>query len=446
MYFSEQWLRRMERRADVERERRIEGGKETGSRRFATAISTLDKAFIAASQAANKALERLKEEPSLAVVVFTENYDKNVVLEGISKVLSKVPIIGAIVPDTIYNEESIVPRGIGVALWATNSADVIPFLIKGITRSEEAIVEDIRRFFDRSKIKRKYAYLLGIAPNISDDIPTKLARVFGKVAEFFDGVYVGVVGEFKPSPWSVIYNGDTYSDHVSAFIIESDVKFGTLLSQGFHPFIPFKVTSVEDSVIKELNNIPVVEVFRGILQRMGYSDEDLADPIKAGKILSRFYVDDEDLADPIKAGKILSRFYVEVADPSRHGRFKTSIIKSLDDRGLKVSTEISVNDTLWFAKADLEDMLEGTRKGVQLALSYVKDSSPAGFIIFENYTRISALGDEINKDKSNIRILSNLGFLGIPTVAEIIIHPDFYSGSQSGVMLGTLLANKGEQP
>jgi hypothetical protein len=118
----------------------------------------------------------------------------------------------------------------------------------------------------------------------------------------------------------------------------------------------------------------------------------------------------------------------------------------LDDRGLKVSTEISVNDTLWFAKADLEDMLEGTRKGVQVALSYVKDSSPAGFIIFENYTRISALGDEINKDKSNIRILSNLGFLGIPTVAEIIIHPDFYSGSQSGVMLGTLLANKGEQP
>ncbi len=426
MYFSEQWLRRMGRRADVERERRIEGGKETGSRRFATAISTLDKAFIAASQAANKALERLKEEPSLAVVVFTENYDKKVVLEGISKVLSKVPIIGAIVPDTIYNEESIVPRGIGVALWATNSADVIPFLIKGITRSEEAIVEDIRRFFDRSKIKRKYSYLLGIAPNISDDIPTKLARVFGKVAEFFDGVYVGVVGEFKPSPWSVIYNGDTYSDHVSAFIIESDVKFGTLFSQGFHPFIPFKVTSVEDSVIKELNNIPVVEVFRSILQRMGYSDEDLA--------------------DPIKAGKILSRFYVEVADPSRHGRFKTSIIKSLDDRGLKVSTEISVNDTLWFAKSDLEDMLEGTRKGVQVALSYVKDSSPAGFIIFENYTGISALGDEINKDKSNIRILSNLGFLGIPTVAEIIIHPDFYSGSQSGIMLGTLLANKGEQP
>jgi len=419
-------MRRMERRQEFERERRIEGGKETGSNRFATAISTLDKGFIAASQAANNALERLREDPSLAVVVFTENYNKKVVLEAISKVLPNVPTIGAIVPDTIYNEESIVPKGIGVALWATNSADIVPFLIKGISRSEEAIVEEIRKFLEGSKIKRKYAYVLGIAPNILEGVSIKLARVFGKVSEFFDGVYLGVVGEFKASPWSVIYNGDTYSDHVAAVIIESDVKFGTLLSQGFHPFIPFKVTSSEDSVIKELNDIPVMEVFRNIFRRMGYTDEDLQ--------------------DPIKAGKILSKFYVEVADPSRHGTFKTSIIQSLDNRGLKVGTEVYPNDTVWLAKADPEDMLEGTRRGVQRALSYVKDSSPAGFIIFENYARINALGEDISKDKSNIRLLSNLGFLGIPTVAEIIIHHDFYSGSQSGVMLGTLLANKGEQP
>ncbi len=426
MYFSEQWLRRMERRAEPERERRIEGGKETGSMRFATAISNLDKAFIAASQAVNKALDRLKEEPSLAVVVFTENYDKKVILEAINKFLPKVPMIGAIVPETIYNEESLITRGVGVALWATNSADIVPILIKGISRPEENIVEEIREFFNRSVIKRKYSYLLGIAPNVHDDLPTKLARIFGKVAEFLDGIYVGVVGEFRASPWSVIYNGETYSDHVAAVIIESDVKFGTLLSQGFHPFFPFKVTSVGDSIIKELNEVPVMEVFKNLFYRMGYSAEDLM--------------------DPIKVGKILSKFYIEVADPSRHGRFRASVIRFLDERGLKVNTEVSANDTVWLARAQLEDMLESTRRGVQRALSYVKDASPVGFLIFENYARISVLGDDMIKDKSNLRILSNLGFLGIPTVAEILIHPDFYSGSQSGIMFGLLFANKEEQP
>lgn len=67
-------------------------------------------------------------------------------------------------------------------------------------------------------------------------------------------------------------------------------------------------------------------------------------------------------------------------------------------------------------------------------------------IIFENHMRIQALGDDIDKDKSALRSALGLSFLGIPTVGEIIVHPDFYSGAHSGVMLGMLLANKVEQP
>ncbi len=426
MYFSEQWLRRIERHGGGERERRIEGGGNITSRRFATYISTQEKPFLAGSQAVNKALEKLGENPSMAFVVMTANYDKKVVLEAIKKTLQGVPIIGAIVSDTIYNENTIANTGVGVALWATDSADITPFIIKGLVREEDELVKEIRQRFEELKIKRKYTYLLGIVPNVLEGLSVKMSKVLIRVSEMFDAAFVGVVGDFKPSPWSIIYNSDTYSDHFAFLIIESDVKFGTLLSYGFHPTIPFKVTSAEDSVIKELNDTPVIDILRGLFERRGY--------------------DENELKDPVKAGKILSRFQVAVADPSKAGRFKGSIIQSLDTSGLKIMTDVSTNDTVWIVEANLEEMIESTRKGVQKALGYIQDANAAGMIIFENHMRIQALGDDIDKDKSVLRSVLGLSFFGIPTVGEIIVHPNFYSGAHSGVMLGMLLANKVGQP
>lgn len=420
-------MRRMERRGSGgERERRIEGGGNITSRRFATYISTQEKPFLAGSQAVNKALEKLGENPSMAFVVITANYDKKVVLEAIKKTLEGVPIIGVIVSDTIYNEDTIADTGVGVALWATDSSDITPFIIKGLVRNEDDLVKEIRERFESLKIKRKYTYLLGVVPNVLEGLSVKMSRVLIRVSEMFDAIFVGVVGDFKPSPWSIIYNAETYSDHFAFVIVESDVKFGTLLSYGFHPTMPFKVTSADDSVIKELNDTPVIDIFMDLFGRRGYSDSELR--------------------DPIKAAKILSKFQVAVADPSKAGRFKGSIIQSLDPSGLKIMTDVSVNDTLWIVEANLEEMIESTRKGIQKALGYIQNASAAGMLIFENHMRIQALGDDVDKDKSALKSALGLSFLGIPTVGEIVVHPDFYSGAHSGVMLGLLLANRFEQP
>jgi len=420
-------MRRMERKVDTGgRERRIEGGGNVVSRRFATFISNQEKPFIAGSQSVNKALEKLGEDPSCAFVVMTSNYDKKVVLEAINKNLGNVPILGAIVDDVIYNEESIVHEGVGVALWATDSADISPFIVKGLSRSEEELVKEIRSIFENLKIKRKYTYLVGVVPNVIEGVGLKISRVLTRVSEFMDAAIVGIVGDFKPSPWSIIFNGETYSDHFAFFIIESDAKFGTLFSYGFHPVLPLKITSAQDSIVVELNDIPAYEVFRDFLKRKGFNETDVS--------------------SPQKVVQILTRFQVAVADPSKHGRFKGSIIQSLDSSGMRLMTDVSINDTLWIMEFSLEDMFESTQKGVHKSLSHIQDSHGAGMLIFENSMRIRALGEEIDKDKSILRRSLGLAFLGIPTVGEVIIHPEFYSGMHSGVMVGTLFANKVEQP
>ncbi len=420
-------MRRMERRGGEEGgERRIEKGGDVVSRRFATYISTQSKPFIAGSQAINKALEKLGEKPSFAFVVITSDYDKNVVLEALKKGASDVPMIGVMVDDIIYNEETITDKGVGVALWATDSADITPIIVKGLSRKEEDIANDIKKKIESMSIKRKYTYLLGVVPNTLEGLNLKISSALGKISEYLDAALVGVVGDFKPSPWSIVFNGETYSDHFAFVIIESDVKFGTLFAHGFHPSLPLKVTSAQDSVIIELNDAPVYEIFRNYLQRRGFTERDIS--------------------DPVKASKILTKFQVAIADPSKSGRFKGSIIRSLDGNGMRILTDVSSGDTLWIMESSLEDMSESAQKGVQKALGMIQDAYGAGAIIFENSVRLRALEESLENDKSNLRKTLGLSFLGIPTVSEIVLHPEFYSGAHSGVMAGTLLANRVKQP
>ena len=417
------------KRGREEEERRPRRGDRSGSRyRFAVGVSDSDTPGTVGYQAANAAMEALGAEPSFAFVAISHHHEKNrkTILESVKNVVRDVPTIGAVVADPIMSREGAIEGGVGVALWsAGEDAQIDTHIVRLHSKEGENLREHLSRVLDRSGGK-KYLNVLGVAPYSVEDVGERIEEAFLSLSEYVDLAVVGIVGGQTPSPWSIIHDGDFFSNHLSIVTIRTDYPFGMFFAYGFHPLVPLEITRMDGRFIVELDHSPAYEVLSDILLSRGVSGSDLK--------------------DRSRLRKVLSRFQIAIPDPAAAGRFKAAVIRDVTHRGIELSTGIVEGDTVWLMEADNVEVLKSTIKGATRSLTHLKGSLAAGLIFFENHLRIMALGKDVEKDVVGLRKAIPFPFLGVPSAQELVIHHDVLSGLHGGVAAGMVFSNRGEQP
>lgn len=427
MYFEGSWTRKFERAQREEKERR--GDRRRGVHyRFAVGFVEEDKPGVIGYKVANAALEALGGNPSLAFVAISKRFadKRSVVLKGITKALGELPLIGGVCGDFVATRDGLHEGGVAVALWSAEGEDleISSHLVKIVQRDVEEVEGDIKSFLESSSYR--YTNVIGTVPFVNYEVGNFVERVFLNLSEYVDLAVIGVLGESKPSPWSIIHGDEFFSNHISLITVKTNTPFGVFFSHGFHPLVPMEITRVEGLKVLEIDGSPAHEVLLDLLVSRGISGKDLK--------------------DPIRLKRILTRYQVAVADPAAPGRFKTLVITDIGHEGVLLNSYLNEGDTVWLMEADYLEMAKSTSKGALRALSLMRDSQPAGLLFFEDLVRILALGEKVTSEVDALKKAVPFPFLGISSSQEIVLHPSVYSGLQSGVSVGVLLANAPEHP
>ncbi len=382
---------------------------------FGTGFSDSEKNFAAGVDATREAASLLQDdEYSLVVAVVTPDYDYLKVYEGITSVVGDTPV-AIMVNNFSATHSAGSERGVAVGIFSKKVGARLE-IAKGFSLgSRRAIQEAVGKLLESSSNK-EYNYLVFFAPN---SIPLAGENTYNALVEFadnFEGIIGGIVGDPQRMEYQTfLYNGKTYTDHAFFIRLESDVKFYIDQAHGFHPVRPFKITGIRGDMIISLDDDPAFYTLLDVLSRKGYSEEDIR--------------------DPVKAGRILNRFQFAVADKNKPGIFRAVLPMNISERGIRLNAFLNEGDSIWLMESSTEEMHEAVDKMMGRAMGRLDKIN--GALIFESYVRRRVLTlDEYVEEQRRISENLKAPYLLIETVEEVVIAENLYPGAHMGSIAG----------
>lgn len=229
--------------------------------------STQVKAQKAAMDATKEAISKLNgAKPSLLVVFATAGYDQKELLAGVREIGGATPVVGCsgegIITQKSSNEGS---HEISVMAISSPKMKIKPLFFEGFSKGADSCGRAIADQVAKADFKGKalMVFIDGVTGNgtefvasLQKNLPYPLLLVGGAAGSIME----------KMDKTYQYYNGQAYTDAISAVLIGGDIDADVVVSHGCDPVgLELTVTKANGSYVEEIDGKPAWEVFKGYL-------------------------------------------------------------------------------------------------------------------------------------------------------------------------------------
>jgi small ligand-binding sensory domain FIST len=250
---------------------------------FAAALSEHPLATHAVGEVVGQVLERLGDEPDLAVLFVSADRTGAVddIVESVRRLLRPGVLIGCTTGTVVAGAREVEDTA-AIALWSARLPEVVPLRLTHTTTADGGA--SVRGFPDGGDLPATASAVILLADPFS--FPTEVA-----LTSLRDdlGVTLPVVGGLAsagrgPGGNRLVLDGRVFTDGAVAVVV-GGVDVATIVSQGCRPVgDPMIVTAGEGSLVKELAGRPALERVRAILDHL---DADEIEAARRGLHLGR---------------------------------------------------------------------------------------------------------------------------------------------------------------
>jgi len=356
-------------------------------------VSLINNSFRAGEEAASKAIAKLgKPRPDVLIVFAGPKFKHQKILDGITSVTKKVPMIGGTTGGEIstdgVSDDSVVVMAI--------QSDKVKFataigkdISKGEIKAGKQLAERLLKKMPKKTAKTLVMVPDGLAGDGSDII-LGAQKVLGEYFEIVGGS-LGDGADFKKT--YQYYDGKVYEDSVPGLMIGGNIVTATGIRAGWESIgNRVKVTKAKSNVVYELDGEPALDFYEKCLG-----------PVRAKKLPAialeyPFGMIDEKAAI---GGKEL---YFQLRAPLAVDRKKKSIT---------FAAAIPVGKNITITTASRNAIISGSGLAGKQAQDTFKGDKPAFMLIFDCIGRKLVLG---SRTQEEVTAVQNVLGMDIPMV------------------------------
>jgi small ligand-binding sensory domain FIST len=242
---------------------------------FAAALSEHPLATHAVGEVVGEVLERLGDEPDLALLFVSADRTGAVddIVESVRRLLRPRVLVGCTTGTVVAGGREVEDTA-AISLWATRLPMVVPLRLTHTTTADGT--PSVRGFPDGPDLPPAASAVILLADPFS--FPTEAVLTGLRVDLGVDLPVVGGLASAARGPGGnrLVLDGRVFTDGAVAVVV-GGVDAATIVSQGCRPVgDPMIVTAGEGSLVQELAGRPALERVRAILDRLDADDLEAA--------------------------------------------------------------------------------------------------------------------------------------------------------------------------
>lgn len=416
------WKSSLKRGVSVE-EVKIQAVEEVlraASSAMGTGVSSSPASWIAGLQAARSASDKIRGRvPKLVLLFATEDYDPRALIQGVNFVTGNTPLLGSFTHGYVFNEETVLKNGVVLGIFAPEDVEfslgVSESPDKNLTEAVENALAPVVTKHENLKNRGFPRLSIFVITDTYVDPDSLLDEIHMRVGSDVS-ISGGIMSDAGFERGSLFWRREVLKNVLIILGIHGKHATGIGVAHGFHPVIPFRVTKSKDSLIKELDDRPALDVLRDVFTKRGIGEKE------------------------IELENLFPRFQFGIPDPIRPGNSWIRMpVFALPDGSLKIAGTIEEGTTVWLMEARGEQMRQAVRKALDLAMGNEPWEKITGGIILSGFPRSLAMGENYFKEVEALRKRTGVPFVAANSYIEIICSREGYRGTGTSSIMLTLI-------
>lgn len=337
----------------------------------------------------NTGLSFGKKSNELVIVFITEDYDPEIVLEGIREGIKIKNIIGFTIAG-VFTEDVIETKGIVVAIIKSDEMDFYLEIEEGLSKDQRKAGSSLGQKIS-SKLREEdvNALLLLLPDGVTNMVSGLVESIFDKLGTRILYAGGGAGDNLRFLKTYQFLNDRIVTDSVVSVLIMSKKSIGVSLSHGWKPISPpLVVTKSEGTIIKELDWQNAHEVYSGLIEK--YENKKLDSEF--AKVAMSY---------PFGIPQATEGMNYIIRDPIK-----------IDSEGLITCVgEVPENAVVRIMSGDKQSLLNAVKWAVNDAMSQRHGFKASGVLVFSCVSRCLFLGDAF---KDEITVIKEAVGDGVP--------------------------------
>ncbi len=312
------------------------------------------------------------EIPKAGILFCAVDFEYEIILDEINKAYPNIELIGCTTDGEMSSAEGFLEDSITLTLFYTDSieikASIGRTLSEGVRKSVSSAIADVK-----DKLSEKAKFCIVTPESLTVNNVEVLESIKDEFSTNFP-IFGGLAGDqWQMKETFQFFKTDVLSDSLPILVFAGPVYFSSGLANGWNPIgNKKKVTKVENNVVYELDNQPILEFYNHYLG--SYS-------------------------------KISSEYALAVF-PENEKEFylRSPAASDPETKSIAFFGDIPENATVQLTECTSTDIVNASQTAIESAISnYDNDKPPATALVFSCATRKQLLGINTYKEMDLLR-------------------------------------------